>query len=146
CVAVIVGVVAIATLRSTRIYQATGTIAINKMDPLIFNIKEGVGSGMAYDDPTDLDTEVRILRSDLLALQVIRELNLDKRQEYGGQESKPAVLGQTTDALQLDSAKTTALLGAFKSRLTVSLIPGTRIIEIRFRSPDSNQAAQVVNT
>jgi uncharacterized protein involved in exopolysaccharide biosynthesis len=31
-----------------------------------------------YYDPTDLDTEVRILRSDFLALQVISQLNLDK--------------------------------------------------------------------
>ena len=37
-----------------------------------------------YYDQSDLDTEVRILQSDLMALQVIRQLNLDKRPEFGG--------------------------------------------------------------
>ena len=40
--------------------------------------------GVDYSDPTDMDTEVTILQSDLLALQVIKALNLDKLPEYGG--------------------------------------------------------------
>src|ERR1051326_3148564 len=79
CVAVIVGAIAIATLRSTRIYEASGSIAINKPDTFL-NFKDAQNGGMSYDDPTDLDTEAHILRSDLLALQVMRELNMDKDQ------------------------------------------------------------------
>src|SRR5882724_650893 len=60
CVAVIVGAISVATLRSTRIYEASGSIAINKPDPMIINFKDGQGGGMGYDDPTDLDTEVHI--------------------------------------------------------------------------------------
>ena len=148
CLAIIFGVVALATMRSTRIYDATGSIAINKTDPAILNLKDSANGGSSdYYDPTDLDTEVRILRSDLLALQVIKQLNLDKRQEFGGSEDPPPhSLGLTTDALQPDSEKTTALLAAFKSGLRVALIPNTRIIEIHYRSPDKNLAASVVNT
>src|SRR5215475_3025448 len=79
CVAVIVGAIAIATLRSTRIYEATGSIAINKPDSFL-NFKDSQGGGIGYDDSTELDTEVHILHSDLLALQVMRELNMDKEQ------------------------------------------------------------------
>ena len=58
----------------------------------------------------------------------------------------PNSLGLTTDALQPDSEKTTALLDGFKGGLRVSLVPNTRIIEIHYRSPDKNLAANVVNT
>lgn len=140
CVAVIVGAIAIATLRSTRIYEAIGSIAINKPDTFL-NFKDGQNGGVSYEDPTDLDTEVHILRSDLLALQVMRELNMDNDQ------TAPASTGlQTTDTLQSDSPKMSELLGGFKNRLTVALEPNTRIIEIRFRSPNPDRAAQVVNT
>ena len=102
---------------------------------------------MDYYDPTDLDTEVRILKSDLLALQVIKQLNLDKNPEVGGGEETPSTsLSLTTDALQPDSEKTTALLAGFKGGLRVALVPNTRIIEIHYRSADKNLAASVVNT
>jgi polysaccharide biosynthesis transport protein len=148
CLAIIFGVVALATMRSTRIYDAVGSIAINKTDPAILNLKESAnGSAADYFDPTDLDTEVRILKSDLLALQVIKQLNLDKQPEFGGTEPAPSdSLGLTTDALQPDSEKTTALLNGFKAGLRVTLVPNTRIIEIHYRSADKNLAANVVNT
>jgi succinoglycan biosynthesis transport protein ExoP len=146
CLAIIFGVVALATMRSTRIYDATGSIAINKTDPTMLNIKDSANGGADYYDPTDLDTEVRILRSDLLALQVIRQLNLDKRPEFGGTAEPSTSLGLTTDALQPDSERTTALLAGFKGGLRVSLVPNTRIIEIHYRSADRNLAAGAVNT
>ena len=147
CLAIIFGVVALATMRSTRIYDAYGTIAINKTDPAILNLKDSANGGASeYYDPTDLDTEVRILKSDLLALQVIKQLNLDKQPEFGGTQSPSNSLDLTTDALQPDSEKTTALLAGFKGGLRVSLIPNTRIIEIHYRSPDKTLAANVVNT
>ncbi len=149
CVAVIFGGVMLATIRATRIFDAAGSIAINKTDPAILNLKEaGNNSGGAdFYDPTDLDTEVRILRSDLLALQVIKALNLDKQPEIGGSSDVDSnSLSLTTDALQPDSEKTSGLLAVFKSGLRVSLVPNTRIIEIHYRSADKNLAANVVNT
>jgi polysaccharide biosynthesis transport protein len=142
---VVVAVVAISTLRSTPVYEAVGSIAINKMDPVAFSLKDSSNS-VDYYDPTDLDTEVRILKSDLLALQVIRQLNPDRRSDFGGKaKTESSSLELTTDALQPDSAKTSAMLASFKSSLQVALVPNTRIIEIRFRSPDKNLAARAVN-
>ncbi len=145
--AVIFGAVTISTLKSTRIYDASGSIAINKTDPALLNLKDSSNGGGDYYDPADLDTEARILKSDLLALQVIKQLNLDKRPEFGGQADASATsLALTTDELQPDSEKTSALLGGFKSNLRVTLVPNTRIIEIHYRSPDRDLAARVVNT
>jgi len=145
-VALVVGVVTISTLRSTPIYEAVGSIAINKMDPVTLNLKDA-SSSVDYYDPTDLDTEVRILKSDLLALQVIRELNLDKQPEFRGKNKSPtSSLELTTDAMQPDSARTSAVLASFKGSLQVALVPNTRIIEIRYRNADKNLAARIVNT
>src|SRR5205814_1010804 len=147
-VAAIFTVIAIATLRSTPIYDASGSIAINKLDPAMMSFKDASGNGgVDYYDPTDLDTEVRILRSDLLALQVIKQLNLDKRAEFGGNgQPSSSGLGLTTDVLQPDSARISSLLGSFKGNLRVSLIPNTRIIEIHYVSADKDLAPRVVNT
>jgi capsular exopolysaccharide synthesis family protein len=133
-------------LRATPIYDAVGSIAINKPDPILANIQNG-NNNVDYSDPTtDLDTEVRILKSDLLALQVISQLNLDKLPEFGGNGIKSSSsLELTTDALQPDSARASALLGAFKGNLRVLLEPNTRIIDIHYRSPNKELAARVVN-
>ena len=141
----IMGVVAISTLRSTPIYDAVGSIAINKMDPVVFNFKDSGGGGADYYDPTDLDTEVRILKSDLLALQVIRQLGLDKVVLPDGQNQPNSGLQLTTEVLQPDSPGISAALAAFKGSLQVALVPNTRIIEIHYRSPDRNLAPRVVN-
>src|SRR5713226_2136818 len=146
-VAIIFGVVAIATLRSTRIYDAAGSISIGKVDPMMLNLKESANGAVDYYDSTDLETEASILRSDLLALQVIKQLNLDKRPEFGGSAETPTTsLGLTTDELQPDSARTSALLGAFKGSLRVTVRPNNRIIDIHYRSADKELAARVVNT
>src|SRR5579872_1176043 len=139
-----VSVVTISTLRTTPIYEAVGSIAINKMDPVTFNLKDS-SSSVDYYDPADLDTEVRILKSDLLALQVIRQLNLDKQPE-GAKAKTSSSLELATDGMQPDSAKTSAALSEVKNNLQVSLVPNTRIIEIRYRSADKNLAARAVNT
>jgi polysaccharide biosynthesis transport protein len=91
-----------------------------------------------YSHPTDLDKEVSILRSDLLALQLIKQLNLDKQGEFEGSGAAPNAGPElTTDAIQPDSAKTTALLGAFRRNLRVTLRPNARIrtyIEQNFKT------------
>ena len=147
CVALIFGAVLIATLRSTPIFEAVGSIAINKPDPVL-NFRDSNNAAMDYYDPTDLDTEVRILRSDLLALQVIRQLNLDQQPQFGGngRPQRAGTVGLTTDVLQADSPQTTEALDAFKAALRVNLEVNTRIIDIHFRSPDKHLTSRVVNT
>jgi polysaccharide biosynthesis transport protein len=147
CLVVIFLLVLIATLRTTPIYEAAGSIAINKLDPGLISFKDS-GAGSDYYDPADLDTEVKILRSDLLALQVIKQLNLDKRPEFGGDGEivSPNSLGLTTNVLDLNSARMSGLLGAFRGNLRVALQPNTRVIEIRFASPNKELAATIVNT
>src|SRR5438128_2312008 len=138
--------VAIASLKMTPIYEASGSIAVNKTDPGLVNFKDSGSVSVDYFDPADLDTEVKILQSDLLALQVIKQLSLDKRSELGGKPDDVSSLNLAPDPLQMDSARTSALLAGFKGSLRVSLLPNSRIIELHYRSPDKNLAANIVNT
>src|SRR5262249_11529056 len=142
--AAIFGASLVATLRITPIYDAVGSIAINKTDPMLQNLRDSGNYGVDYYDPTDLDTEVRILRSDRLALQAIKLINLDQMPEFGGHGSpSSSSLALTTDALEPDSARANAILGAFKGSLHVVLEPNTRIIDIHFRSSNKELAARV---
>jgi polysaccharide biosynthesis transport protein len=146
CLATIFSVVAIASLKMTPIYEAGGTIAVNKPDTTL-PFQNSPTFTFDYFDPTELETEVKILQSDLLALQVIRELNLDRRAEYGSKSQTPSSsLDLAPDPLQVDPARATAMIGGFKGGLRVSLMPNSRIIEVHYRSSDPNMAANVVNT
>jgi len=146
--AIVFGGSLIATLRTTPIYDAVGSIAINKPDPMLQSLRDGGSSSEDYYyDPTDLDTEVRILRSDLLALQVVKQLNLDRLPEFGGSGAPASSsLELTTDALGPDSPRADLVLASFKSNLRVILEPNTRIIDIHYRSPNKELAAKIVNT
>lgn len=147
CFATIFSVVAIASLKTTPVYEASGTIAINKPDTTL-NFQGSTTFNLDYYDPSELDTEVKILQSDLLALQVVRELNLDRRPEMANQAppSPASSLDLSPDPLQSDPARASSMIGGFKGNLRVMLSPNTRIIEVHYRSPDPQVAANVVNT
>jgi exopolysaccharide transport family protein len=147
CLFTIFSVVAIASLRMTPVYEASGSIAINKPDSGLVNFNNSPVFNVDYYDPTELETEVKILQSDLLALQVVKELALDRRPEFGGKTAAlPSSLDLAPDQLQADSGRTSALLSGFRGNLKVTLAPNTHIVEVHYRSPDKDLAATVVNT
>jgi polysaccharide biosynthesis transport protein len=145
CLATIFSVVAIASLKMTPVYEANGTIAINKPDNSL-NFQNSATFSLDYFDPTELETEAKILQSDLLALQVVRELNLDRRPEFGGKSLSSPSLDLAPDPLQVDPARASAVIGSFKGNLRVALSPNSRIIEVHYRSADAQMAANIVNT
>src|SRR5580693_5723211 len=117
CLVTIFSVVAIASLKMTPVYEAGGTIEINKPDASL-NFQNSASFSLDYFDPTELDTELKILQSDLLATQVIRELNLDRQPEFAGQAPPPsASLDLTPDSLQSDPSRISAMVGGFKGNL-----------------------------
>ena len=59
----IFSVVAIASLKMTPVYEAGGTIEINKPDSTL-NFQNSATFSVDYFDPTELETELKILQSD----------------------------------------------------------------------------------
>jgi exopolysaccharide transport family protein len=147
CLFTIFSVVALASLKMTPVYEATGSIEINKPDSGLVNFSNSPTFNVDYYDPTELETEVMILQSDLLALQVVKELALDRRPEFGGKTpSVPSSLDLAPSPLQTDSLQTSALVSNFRGNLKVTLSPNTHIIKVTYRSPNKDLTATVVNT
>jgi capsular exopolysaccharide synthesis family protein len=145
CLVTIFSVVAVASLKMTPIYEAGGTIEINKPDASL-NFQNSASFSLDYLDPTELETDIKILQSDLLALQVIQELHLDRGAEFAAQAPPAPSNDLAPDPLQTDPSHAAAMVGSFKGSLRVALVPNTRIIEVHYRSPDPQKAANVVNT
>ncbi len=146
CLVTIFSIVAIASLKMTKVYEASGSLKINKPDSGLANFSNSPTFNVDYFDPTELETEVKVLQSDLLALQVVRDLGLDRRPDFGGRTAAvPSSLDLAPDPLQADPARTSGLISSFRGNLKVTLAPNTHIVEVRFRSPDKDLAANVVN-
>ena len=147
CLLTIFSVVAIASLKMTPVYEASGSIAINKPDSSLGNFNNSPTFNLDYYDPTELETEVKILQSDLLAAQVMKDSGLDRQPEFAGKTAPlPSSVDLAPDPFQVDPSRTSGLLASFRGNLKVTLAPNTHIVEVRFRSPDKDLAAKVVNT
>jgi succinoglycan biosynthesis transport protein ExoP len=145
CVVTIFSVIAIASLRMPKVYQADGKIEIDKPDASL-NFQNSATFSLDYFDPTELETDMQKLQSDTLALQVSQELHLDRGAEISGQAPPSPSLDLAPDTLQSDSPRAAAMVGNFKGNLKVSLIPNTRIIEVRYTDQNPQAAALAVNT
>jgi succinoglycan biosynthesis transport protein ExoP len=125
-------------------YEAVARIVFNRenADPLGF--KDMAGNPPEDSDySVSLDTQVRILESDTLALQAIEELHLDSNPSFGG---GAVVSPRPTNApSDLDALRREGLLRTFRNCLSVSKDKNTRVIEIRFQSKDPRLAADVAN-
>jgi polysaccharide biosynthesis transport protein len=145
CLLTIFSVVGIASLRMPKVYQAAGKIEIDKPDASL-NFQNSATFSLDYFDPTELETDMQKLQSDSLALQVSQELHLDRGTELAGQAPPPPSLDLAPDPLQSDPSRAAAMVGSFKGNLKVSLVPNTRIIEVRYNDQNPQAAALAVNT
>jgi capsular exopolysaccharide synthesis family protein len=109
------------------LYESVGRISINPSDADELNLKQGAGT---IDDGRELDTQVKILQSDVISLEAGKRM----RRNAGQLESKP-----------LDAAGEAALINGFRAGLSVMPVQDTRIIEIRYTHTNPQYAADAVN-
>src|ERR1017187_836032 len=86
----------IATLNTTRLYQATSKVAIFPETPNVLGFKGIEGSSPDYDYDVTLTTQAAILRSDALAMKVIEAMHLDRDPTFTG-----ATRPQTEDSIRV---------------------------------------------
>jgi succinoglycan biosynthesis transport protein ExoP len=133
----VVTVVTIASFKMKPVYQAAARVEVDKESQNTLPFQ-----GVNYDEYVDLDnyveTQVKILQSETLALQTIRELNLGQYPEFGGPSGPPAQAHGGAEARP-------AILGAFLGRLSVKRVPNSRLVEVQFESGDPELAARVAN-
>ncbi len=138
-VLVLTTLVTIATFRMTPIYQAMAKVEIEAEQPDMQSLNE-----MFRYWPTDeyfLQTQIKVLQSDTLALKTIEDLQLQKNPEFASQgKSWRQLVSSSPDRAE------TILAGQFRSSLRVELVRNSRLVEVRFESPNPRLAADVSNT
>jgi succinoglycan biosynthesis transport protein ExoP len=145
-IVIMVTVTTIVTLRTTPIYEAVGRIAVGRENNDVLGFKssgEGLNSEYDYDYTVALDTQVKILQSDAIALATAKALQLDKTPVFSRAAAKNA---DPLAAPSVDPAQEAALMGFIQGGMKLAVVPKTRIIEIHFANPDPQMAAKVVNT
>jgi polysaccharide biosynthesis transport protein len=144
--AIIFTMAVIATLRTTPLYQATSKVAIFPETPNVLGFKSFDDNSQDYQYDVALETQAAILRSDALAMEVIKAMHLDENPKF---TSAPRHrMGDSLDdaSLEPDAAITAGLLGRFHGGLGIQLIPNSRLVQISYTDPDPRLATEIVNT
>ena len=102
---------------------------------------ERVVMPMGLDLNTKLETQIRIVESNTIAISVIKQLGLHHQKDFAGRRTVPP----DRDFDNVDLKTRAKLTEAFHKSLSVKLIPKTQIVEVHFRSKDPRLAAQVAN-
>ena len=147
---------------ATHRYRATGEIEVQKESPGVFGLQSSVMGNAQESDADSLDysmtleTEARILQSGALALQVIKDLNLEATRDYFPSHRSGLRIPEwllfwkkpvEPMSVPIDDApnRRYVVLKIFASHLKVAPVVGTRLIEISYSDPDPRLAANVVN-
>lgn len=159
CVAVCLGIAVLVCLLSTRRYQAVGEIQVQKESADTLGLDAMMGGAEGASDALDasitLQTQADLLQSDTLALKVIEDLELERTADFQTRFDpvgwlvtlvSPEEVAEVKGAsLEQSPRRRTRALRIFGSHLTVKVVSGTRLIEIRFLNADPKLAAAVVN-
>src|SRR5713101_8599641 len=137
----VVTIVSIATFRMRPVYIAKATIEIDRENN---NILPFQGTD-PYDSMMDLDnyieTQSKVLTSETLALQTIRNTGLAANPEF----SSPNGPSEAMASGSLANQKRPPELGEFLGSLSVKRVPNSRLMDVSFESTDSQLAARIVN-
>jgi succinoglycan biosynthesis transport protein ExoP len=137
----VVTIVSIATFRMRPVYVARATIEIDRENNNILPF-QGADS---YDSMMDLDnyieTQSKVLTSETLALQTIRNSGLASNPEFsaGGVPSEAIATGS------LANQKRPPEVAAFLGSLSVKRIPNSRLMEVNYESTNPVLAARILN-
>jgi polysaccharide biosynthesis transport protein len=137
----VVTLVSIATFRMKPVYVATTRIEIDRENSNILPF-QGMDS---YDYLMDLEnyieTQSKILTSETLALQTIRNGGLAGHPDFASADGPSEAISSGNLANQ----KRPRELGVFLGSLSVKRVPNSRLMDVSFESTDPQLAAQVVN-
>jgi succinoglycan biosynthesis transport protein ExoP len=134
----VVTVVTISSFKMKPVYQAAARVEVDKESQNTLPFSDSNAYDEYVDSEAYLETQIKILESETLALQTIKSMDLARYPEFGGTPGTAAVE-------QGGAFKRPAILSAFLGRLSVSRIPNSRLVEVRFEGEDPELAAQVVN-
>lgn len=137
----VVTIVTIATFRMQPVYVATARIEVDRENANILPFQGADSYDYMMDLENYIETQSKILTSQTLALQTIRNAGLSSRAEF----SSPAGPSEAYASGNLANQARPAELGEFLGSLTVKRVPNSRLMDVSFESTDSLLAARIVN-
>jgi polysaccharide biosynthesis transport protein len=136
----VVTVVSVATFRMKPIYVASAKIEIDKEGTNILPFQGADSYDYEMDVDNYIETQSRILSSETLALETIRNLSLAGTPEFSDGGSSDAIATGT-----LKNQKLPPEIGAFLGSLSVKRVPNTSLMEVSFESTNPQLAARILN-
>jgi capsular exopolysaccharide synthesis family protein len=145
---------------ATKRYAAVSVIQVQKEGSSPIDLSDlggpatGIGGDLAASN-MNLETQSQILQSDTLALNVIRDLNLEATPDFKSHWNPiSAVLGLFFPApkpdpqgasLEDSPGRRTRAIHKFEKNLQIKVITGTRLIQVSYSDPDPKLSAAIVN-
>ncbi|MCG2720580.1 MAG: polysaccharide biosynthesis tyrosine autokinase [Thermodesulfovibrionales bacterium] len=145
----VVTTVTIGTFLKEPVYESTITIRIDKENPNILSFKDVVNLERAEEDY--YQTQYKVLMSRNLAKRVVRSLKLNTHPEFaslkkaGAAVSHAGVLDKKKNIFE-DGGISSDLIDTFLSRVKVSPLQKSRLVNVSFTSRDPELAAKVADT
>ncbi len=126
---------------SVPLYEAKAEIDIDLGRSTNIGISDLVEQNLSGEDASSerLQTEVAIMRSNTVALDVINALDLYHKAPFSDIFKDSPYNGHLTPGQRA------AVLSTFSGNLKIMLVPGTNLVEIRFRNPDPKVATAITN-
>ncbi len=151
CLAVSMIVAVLYNYTTRPVYQATAQVLIDRDTPNVLPNKELVDVVQAGADY--YQTQYQLLRGRMLAQKVVERLGMQKGAEFQTgplmtpwERFQRRFLGRLSAAtLDSDGMSLSPAVAAFRSRVTVEPVPGSRLVNLRFTAYDPELAAQAVN-
>jgi polysaccharide biosynthesis transport protein len=146
-------VVAFIYVYTTRpLYQATAQLLIERDMPKVLPTKDVLEVSQSTADY--YQTQHQLLRGRTLAEKAVERINFQKSAELQTgplmsplERLRARLLGRAPRAIvDSDGVKLSPAVAAFRSRLVVAPVPGTRLVNVRFSAYDPALAALAANT
>jgi len=145
---------AVVVFSMTPRYVATARLLIEPEPPRLMDASSLLQSMQNADSANDdyAKTQYSLLRDEQLVAEVIHELNLESNPHFAQHPGMVRrLLSWLTQGASQKTARdrlgvSTASIDHYLAHLDVSPENGTRLVKVRFDSPDPDLAARIVNT
>jgi len=137
----VVTIVSIATLRMRPVYIAKATIEIERENSNFLPFQGADSYDYMLDMDNYIETQAKVLTSETLALQTIRNSGLAGNPEFSNGGTPSEAIASGTLANQKRPPEVAAFLGS----LSVRRVPQSHLMEVSYESTDPVFAARILN-
>jgi capsular exopolysaccharide synthesis family protein len=137
----VVTIVTIATFRMQPVYIATTRVEIDHENANILPFQGVDPYEVMMDSENYIETQTKILTSETLGLQTIRNNGLTSLPGF----SSPGGPSEAVTSGSLANQKPPPELAEFLGSLSVKRVPNSRLMDVSFESTDPELAARIVN-